>query len=86
MQEREELLAAEASPNRKSSRKAKPNQPSDERIKIMMKVLGGELPEECLTMEDVVYLQECVMRAIIDKELERGEKIVFDGFETPKIH
>lgn len=80
-------LTAEAKPPKARSRaKSKPVQPSDERIAIMMRVLDGELPADCLTMDDVRYLQERVMDAIIDKEAQRGDKIVLDGFETPKVH
>lgn len=55
------------------------------RIKVLKKVLAGELPVEELSPEELFELEEAVMNLVIQKKLEEG-KITFSGVECQTLN
>ena len=54
---------------------------TEDRIEVMQAVLRGEVSADMVTMEEIHYLEECIMDAIIAKKFE-SNPCVFSDMET----
>jgi hypothetical protein len=54
---------------------------TDDRIEVMQAVLRGELSADAVTMEEIRYLEEVIMEAIIEKRAQTNPS-VFSGMDS----